>query len=96
MGGIKILLRFEIDACTQAVPSASTAEVDDLVTALAGLNTRPSASERTSSFKSLDIKPSGNRTLVPQSSLIELKTRAAHKALDMDEVAPQVYLSQTP
>lgn len=96
LGGIKVLLRFEIDACTQTVPSGPSAEVDDLATALAGLSTGTSASQKTSSFKTLDIRPSGNRTLVPQSTLIELKTRAAHKALDMDETAPQLYLSQTP
>jgi hypothetical protein len=36
------------------------------------------------------------RTLVAQSSLIEIKTRAAHRPLDWADVYPQLYLSQTP
>lgn len=34
--------------------------------------------------------------MVPQSSIIKLKTRAEHKPLDMDDVGPQIHLSQTP
>ncbi|KAG8935326.1 hypothetical protein FRC01_003078 [Tulasnella sp. 417] len=94
MGGIKILLRFELDACTQAVPSAPSVLVDDLVTALTELRTEPSDSVNASSFNSLDIKRSENRTLVSQSSLIEIKTRSG--TLDVDDTAPQLYLSQTP
>lgn len=42
------------------------------------------------------VKPSGNNTLVPQSALMKLKTRAEHKPLNMEDVGPQMYLSQVP
>jgi hypothetical protein len=94
-GGLKVLLRFEVDACTGV-------DADDLSSAFSGLgitsnNSPASTTARSSSaISGISIVRTTPRTLVPQSSLIELKTRASHKPLDWDEVYPQLYLSQTP
>ncbi|KAG8901840.1 hypothetical protein FRB99_005079 [Tulasnella sp. 403] len=40
--------------------------------------------------------PPADIPLVPQHSIIKLKTRAAHKALEWHEIYPQLFFSQTP
>jgi hypothetical protein len=95
--GLKVLLRFEVDACTGT--KSTGASVDDLAAALADLGVAPKASAVATGQKSkfgLSIIRTTPRTIVDQSSLIEMKTRASHKALDWDEAFPQLYLSQTP
>ncbi|KAG8859345.1 hypothetical protein FRB96_004560 [Tulasnella sp. 330] len=91
LGGIRILLRFEVDACT-AIPAAvgNEDEEDALTSAFSSLTTN------TRLFPGLTVRRSASRTIVPQASLIELKTRAAHKPLDWADTYPQLYLSQTP
>jgi hypothetical protein len=93
-GGLKILLRFEVDACTGSI------DVDELTSSFSRLATAATASTAkspspptpVSGISCLETNP---RKLVPQSSLIELKTRAAHRELDWHEAYPQLYLSQT-
>ncbi|TDL17770.1 hypothetical protein BD410DRAFT_729467 [Rickenella mellea] len=48
------------------------------------------------SISGIQIYRTTSPRLVPQSSLIELMTRASHKLLNWSEVYPQLYLSQTP
>jgi len=45
--------------------------------------------------RGISITQTTPRKVVPQASLIELKTRAAHRELDWAEIYPQLYLSQT-
>ncbi|KAG8946974.1 hypothetical protein FRC04_011270 [Tulasnella sp. 424] len=100
LDGIKILLRFEIDARIEVQEDKSNPndDVDDLVDALSSLLTSSSKApaRKTTSFAGLTVKPSENRMMVPQSSIIKLKTRAEHKPLNMEDVGPQIHLSQTP
>ncbi|KIO22930.1 hypothetical protein M407DRAFT_78713 [Tulasnella calospora MUT 4182] len=100
LDGVKILFRFEIDARIEIQEDSSDSknDVDDLVNALSGLLTSSSKvpAKRTSSFAELTIKPSGDRAMIPQSSIIKLKTRVEHRPLNMDDVGPQMYLSQIP
>ncbi|KAG9019843.1 hypothetical protein FRB90_003433 [Tulasnella sp. 427] len=105
LDGVKILLRFEVDARIEidADNAAPKDDVDDLVDALSDLlsTSKLSAGKATRAAKAspitgLTVKPSNNRTLVPQSSIIKLKTRADHNPLKMDDVGPQMYLSQVP
>jgi len=93
-GSLKILLRFEVDACT------GSSDFDDLASALSGLDITPaiplSASTSTSSVMSgISVIHTTPRTPVAQSLLIELKTRASHRPLNWTETYPQLYLSQT-
>ncbi|KAF9240054.1 hypothetical protein BU15DRAFT_46128 [Melanogaster broomeanus] len=97
-GGLKILLRFEVDACL----SASTSD-DEFLESFSSLNigsrgaaatTAPPASAPTTT-SALAVQFTVPRTLTPQSDMIEIKTRASHRALDWTEIYPQLYLSQT-
>jgi len=96
-GGLKILLRFEVDACT----GLTSHDPDDLAAALSGLKIKSDASAAETSVSTrtpiagISIIPTTPRTPVAQSTLIELKTRVSHRPLDWAEVYPQLYLSQT-
>lgn len=96
-GGLNILLRFEVDACT----GISSQDPDDLAAALSGLKIKSSNSAAETSvsarmpMEGISIIRTTPRTLVAQSTLIELKTRASHRPLDWAEAYPQLYLSQT-
>ncbi|TFK74736.1 hypothetical protein BDN72DRAFT_759039 [Pluteus cervinus] len=113
-GGLTLVVRCKIDAChasptPQGRPerSAST-DVDQLADALAGVRIDPvhrydqgaSTSQTVSKrIQSLTVLRGGS--LVPQSSLIELTTRAEHRRdrpdfFDWKEGYPHLYLSQTP
>ncbi|KIJ62266.1 hypothetical protein HYDPIDRAFT_158061 [Hydnomerulius pinastri MD-312] len=93
-GGLKVLLRFEVDACTLA----STSD-DDLLQSFSTLDTGTGGGAATTApplpASVLTVKYTTPRTLVPQSAMIEIKTRAVHRALDWTNIYPQLYLSQT-
>ena len=93
-GGLKILLRFEVDACT------GSSDFDDLASGFSGLGITPviplpTGTSTGSGMSGISVIQTTPRTLVAQSSLIELKTRASHRPLDWTETYPQLYLSQT-
>ncbi|KAI5989813.1 hypothetical protein F5J12DRAFT_727783 [Pisolithus orientalis] len=95
-GGIKVLLRYEVDACVEL-----ESEHDYLFASSAmSVETRetsafPDDSAYSSQF-GMKIKLTSPRSVLPQSSVIEIKTRSARRELDWKEVYPQLYLSQTP
>lgn len=103
IGELKILLRFTIEACTSS--TNDTNDEDDLLAAFSGLGiggasasssrniTKPQAT--VPSVRGVSINRTTPRKVVPQASLIELKTRAARRELDWAEIYPQLYLSQT-
>ncbi|KIK96154.1 hypothetical protein PAXRUDRAFT_139076 [Paxillus rubicundulus Ve08.2h10] len=98
-GGLKVLLRFEVDACV----ATSASKDDELLAALstlkigsrgAALTTAPpSVTPSTTSALSVNFTVPG--TLTPQGNMIEIKTRALKRQIDWAEVYPQLYLSQT-
>lgn len=103
IGELKVLLRFTIEACTSS--TNDTNDEDDLLAAFSGLGIggasvsssrdtkKPQATVPT--VRGVTIRQTTPRKVVPQSSLIELKTRAARREIDWAEVYPQSYLSQT-
>ncbi|KAK3331841.1 hypothetical protein B0T19DRAFT_367011 [Cercophora scortea] len=89
-GGLKCLVRNETDA---HVGEGNTQGADDsLSAALGGMSL--SGPEKTAS--GLTIVKSGDQTDAADSSALEIKTRAASRKLDMDDVLPQLWISQTP
>lgn len=96
-GGLKILLRFKVDACT----GVSSHDPDDLAAALSGLKIKSDASAAETSVNTrtpiggVFIIRTNPRTPVAQSTLIKLKTRASRRPFDWAEAYPQLYLSQT-
>lgn len=109
---LKMVVRFEVDACLStstgtSVPKTKTktASVDDLADALGGMaiKHRTPASTKTASPSStstsspiINIVRAG--TQVPQEALLELTSRSAYflDQLDWNEIYPQLALSQTP
>ncbi|KAI6006616.1 hypothetical protein F5J12DRAFT_101327 [Pisolithus orientalis] len=96
-GGLKVLLRYEVDACAEPeseddsfLASFSTLSIG----ATGGAPTLSNDSAFSSRF-GMKVKLTSPRSVLPQSSVIEIKTRAARRELDWKEVYPQLYLSQT-
>ncbi|KAH8993052.1 hypothetical protein EDB86DRAFT_1403817 [Lactarius hatsudake] len=105
MLGVKMVVRFEVDAClptaTSSVPKTTPASVDDLADALGGMNIKhrtPATTKTTTSSSSpvIDIVRAG--TQVPQEALVEVTSRSVYflDQLDWNELYPQLALSQTP
>jgi len=103
LDGMKIVMRFEVDACypsdpppTSSQPRTSHLPTDDddaLADTLSSLNLSSAPSTVTSGLRTIR----GGKQ-VPQSSIIELKTRSERSAqsLDWTDIFPQLFLSQTP
>jgi hypothetical protein len=99
---LKMVVRFEIDACLStskgpSVPKTKTASVDDLTDALGGMAIKKTASPSSSSSSpTINIVRAG--TQVPQEALVEVTSRSAYfiDQLDWNEIYPQLALSQTP
>ncbi|KAH7890452.1 hypothetical protein F5I97DRAFT_1964022 [Phlebopus sp. FC_14] len=96
-GGIKVLLRFVDEACTERGD-----EADDLLASFSSMNigrvsqpVAPLSRAPIASASGLTVRLTKPTSLVPQSNTIEIKTRASHKIMDWNEVYPQLYLSQT-
>ncbi|KAI6030369.1 hypothetical protein EDC04DRAFT_81964 [Pisolithus marmoratus] len=96
-GGHKVLLRSAVDACAEPA-----GEGNSFLTSFSARDIRTrEASQLTndlaySSRFGIKVKLTSPRSVLPQSSVIEIKTRAAHRELDWTDVYPQLYLSQTP
>ena len=100
-GGLKFIVRHETDGYidTHMVTSSSIAKNhsgDDLSGMLKALSLSPASS-------SPGIAPPGSKLIikeegqvVPLESTLEIKTRVFHKSLEIEEVAPQLWVSQTP
>jgi len=101
---MKMVVRFEIDACLpsagSSAPKKTTASVDDLADALGGMTIKrptPTTTKTASSSSSvITIVRAG--TQVPQETLVELTSRSVYfvDQLDWNEIYPQLALSQTP
>lgn len=105
-----MVVRFEVDACLSSKgsgPKTGGKLRDDpgeaaLLGALSGLSIGASTHSGTMSspspLTSTDLKIFRAGTQVPQSDLIEMKTRSEISAakFDWDDAYPQLYLSQTP
>jgi hypothetical protein len=87
---MRCVVRHETDAYIrgEGVDALSGTLVDEL----GGL----SISEAEKTASELTVVRSVKRANVPVSSLLEIKTRAASRVLDMTEVLPQLWISQTP
>lgn len=99
-GGMSFVVRHETDGYVHAdpkIPSSGSKELkDDILTMLESLSLSPTkTSPNTTPTKStLTVEEEGQAILI--ESTLEIKTRVAHKPLLIDEVAPQLWISQTP
>lgn len=98
--GLNFIIRHEtdgyVDAGKRIPPSHSKEpESDNLSNLLGSLSLNPTSSPPTTSptGSKLTIKEEGQ--VVPLESTLEIKTRVFHKPLEIREVAPQLWISQT-
>lgn len=94
-GSLNILLGFTADACIE--PKLND---DDLLASFSSLSLGGKAEKTMKPNKpgtaaDLDIKFTPSRSLIPQSDLIEVKTRSTFGKPNWREIYPQLYLSQT-
>ena len=98
---LNFIVRHETDGYVDTGTKASSSKAkshtqDDLSSMLGSLSLSPANS-------SPSIIPTGSKLIikeegqvVPLESTLEIKTRVLHKSLDIQEVAPQLWVSQTP
>lgn len=92
LGGLHFLVRHETDGFVGDIETTG----DDLATVIDSLSLSPrtTPAEKASSLSKLRIKREGQA--LPRETTLEIKTRVLHKHLDMEEVASQLWVSQTP
>ncbi|KAK7689954.1 hypothetical protein QCA50_006594 [Cerrena zonata] len=100
-GGLNMVVRFEVDACLEALPTrtAGRVNVDDMISQLGGLSlSSTSTSSPSSTTSNTDVSIIRAGKIVPQSSILEMTTRSERnvESYDWKESYPQLYLSQTP
>ncbi|KAH8893031.1 geranylgeranyl pyrophosphate synthetase [Thozetella sp. PMI_491] len=97
-GGLKFVIRYEADGyVAQETPQdGKLPQDDDLSSMLSSLSLLPTEmSSGTIPVGSLlAVREEG--TPVPHKSTLEIKTRVTHKPLEIRDVAPQLWVSQTP
>ncbi|KAH7021583.1 geranylgeranyl pyrophosphate synthetase [Microdochium trichocladiopsis] len=98
-GDLNFIVRHETDgyvATTLQASSSKGPEYDGLSGMLASLSLSPNTglSVATSAESKLRIRKEGE--VVPLHSTLEVKTRVFHKRLEIRDVAPQLWVSQTP
>lgn len=99
-GGLNFIIRHEVDGYvedgTRMSPGGKAPEPDNLSDLLGSLSlsTTRNPPKSTPADSKVVIRREGHA--VPLQSTLEIKTRVAHKALPFPEVAPQLWVSQTP
>ncbi|ODM18164.1 hypothetical protein SI65_06035 [Aspergillus cristatus] len=97
LGGLNLLVRHETDGCVGDLkPGVKNNEStgDNLANVLKSLCLSSDTTDENSVRSKLAIKREGR--VVPRESTLEIKTRAFHRPLELSEVAPQLWASQTP
>lgn len=88
------MLGFTADACIE-----SKNNDDDFLASFSSLNIEDKAEKTTKPNKpppgGLNVKLTSPRSLVPQSDLVEVKTRSNYREPNWRDIYPQLYLSQT-
>jgi hypothetical protein len=94
-GGLRIVVRFEVDACLPYDASSSSPPSNHPATSKVVAKKKSSSG---SSSNSLDVKilRAGSHE-VPQTHLVEIKTHnGSRRTMRWSKTYPQLYLSQTP
>lgn len=88
-GGLRCVVRFEVDASTAAAAGTVGDGLSSLLNEISIENVAKVCDSST-----FQVTKFGR--LVPQSSVLEIKTRAASRTLNMADVLPQLWFSATP
>lgn len=99
-GDLNFIVRYEADGYLDAgtrIPSSHSKEPesDSLSSILGSLSLSPTnrPPDITTTGSKLTIKSEGK--VIPLESTLEIKTRVFHKPLEIEEIAPQLWVSQT-
>ncbi|KAI1641883.1 uncharacterized protein F4817DRAFT_28941 [Daldinia loculata] len=101
-GGLSIIVRHETDGYvdTKTGPSSSSTSKEqspvDLTSVFESLSLSPTNSNAGNATKGSKLVVQQDGQAVPLNSTLEIKTRVSHKPLEIREVAPQLWVSQTP
>ncbi|KAJ5143981.1 uncharacterized protein N7515_002768 [Penicillium bovifimosum] len=97
LGGLKLIVRYETDAYVDGVagqPHVDSAN-ENLLDMMGNLSlSRPESHSHLPTESKLVIRKEGKQ--VPIESTLEIKTRVAHRYIGIQEVLPQLWVSQTP
>ncbi|KAI1077203.1 hypothetical protein F5B20DRAFT_572348 [Whalleya microplaca] len=100
-GGLRFIVRHEVDGYVDSRRGSSssskgpgTESLSSLLGSLSLSNAKSTPKGTTPAGSKMVIRQEGRK--VPLRSTLEIKTRAAHKPLDISGVAPQLWASQTP
>lgn len=93
-GDLNFIVRHETDGYVDATPSSNSQEPGSgsLSRTLGSLSLSPP--KPASPVSKLSIKAAGH--IIPLASTLEIKTRVQHRLLEIEEAAPQLWVSQTP
>lgn len=101
--GLNLLLRYSVDACLPVrtprdsrSPPTSSHNLASTVASLELQTAAPLDAVAEPANSKANIKILSGGTLVPQASLVEMKTRMSKNLFDSHDTFPQIYLSQTP
>lgn len=94
-GSLNILLGFTADACIEPKNNDDDFLASFASLSLGGTADKASKPNKSASHADFDVKLSPARSLVPQSDLIEVKTRSTYREPNWRDIYPQLYLSQT-
>jgi hypothetical protein len=94
-GSLNILLGFTADACIEPKNNDDDFLASFASLSLGGTADKASKPNKSVSHADFDVKLSPARSLVPQSDLIEVKTRSTYREPNWRDIYPQLYLSQT-
>ncbi|KIV89043.1 hypothetical protein PV10_08657 [Exophiala mesophila] len=95
-GGLKFLVRYETDGYLAEKEAPSDEYLSKLLDGLSLSASKPGPESLPPQFavSKLRIKKLGQT--VSRTSTIEIKTRVIHKPLDLQQIIPQLWISQTP
>lgn len=97
LNGLKMVVRFEVDACIPTAAVRKSANIDELTDTLANVSIAQTQKSLPKSIShGLTILRGGQ--ISPQSSMIELSTVSQRRRAEYNwkELYPQLFLSQTP
>jgi hypothetical protein len=97
-GGLRLIVRYETDGYVDSLsgPSAVGPDQDNLSSMMESLSLRPSNCVPCGASGRSKLLLRDEGLTVPADSILEIKTRVAHKPISIQEVLPQLWVSQAP
>ena len=94
---MSFIVRHETDGYIGVDTKASSSEgIEDLSSVLRPLSLSPPKESANAAFTGFRLNINEEGQTVPLESTLEIKTCVAHKSLSVEDIAPQLWISQTP